>query len=259
MEWIDLLGCPISKIDMNDCLRQIERFIYSGKAHQLVVVNAAKLLRMQEDTELKDIILAADLVGADGVPIVWASNILGTPLPGRINGTDLMEKLIDLAAEKKYRIYFFGAEEEVVEKVVEVCKAMYPDLQVAGWRNGYFKPEEENEIVREIRNSKADILLVGMGTPMKEKFVYENLKELNVPVCHGVGGSFDVLAGKVKRAPVWMQRNGLEWFYRLIQEPGRLWKRYLVGNTMFVWLVFKKFTKLKIKELQRNLSQKPLA
>ncbi len=237
VETVSVLGCPVARVTLEETIERIDEFVKSGQPHQIVVVNAAKIVRMDHDPELREIILNADLVAADGVPIVWASKVLGMPLPGRVNGTDLMEKLIEVAPEKNFRIFFFGATQEVIEKAVETVQTRYPDLEIAGWRNGYFTPAEEPEIVKQIRDSRADILFIGFGTPMKEKWVRRNLKDLNVPVCHGVGGSFDVLAGKVRRAPLWMQRWGLEWFFRFLQEPRRMWKRYLFSNTIFTWKV----------------------
>ena len=234
IERINFMGLPINKLSFDETLDVIEDFIRSRVPHQIVLLNVAKVIKARSDKELREIILSADLVGPDGVPLVWVSKLLGNPLPGRVNGTDLMESLVELANRKGYRVYFFGARQEVVEKVVKIYKEKYPALQVAGFRNGYFSPDEEPQIVEEIRNSKPDILLIAIGTPMKEKWVNRNLKQLNVPVCHGVGGSFDVVAGLVKRAPRWMQKAGLEWAYRIYQEPNRMWKRYLVTNTLFI-------------------------
>jgi N-acetylglucosaminyldiphosphoundecaprenol N-acetyl-beta-D-mannosaminyltransferase len=236
---VDLLGCPLAAVTLEETLDVIGGYIASRQPRQLVVVNAAKLVLMDRDPELAEIVRGADLVAADGVPIVWASKVMGTPLPGRVNGTDLMDRLIEVAPERGWRVFFFGATQEVIEAVVAKAKAHHPALTVAGYRNGYFKPEEEGEIVRQIRESNADILLIGFGTPKKEKWVHKYLHDLGVPVCHGVGGSFDVYAGKVRRAPRWMQRTGLEWFFRLLQEPRRMWKRYLVTNTIFIGKVLK--------------------
>ena len=213
---------------------QLERFIREGIPRQVVVVNAAKIVKMRRDPLLRDSILDADLVGPDGVPVVWASRLLGDPLPGRVNGTDLMYRLLEVADRKGYGMFFFGAREEVIRRVVEIVRCDYPGVRIAGWRNGYFSPEQERDIAQQIRRSHADILLLGFGTPAKEKWVRRYLQVMGVPVCHGVGGSFDVMAGVVPRAPVWMQQSGLEWLWRLLQEPGRMWRRYLVTNTMFV-------------------------
>lgn len=240
---INFMGLPIDKLSLDETLNVIEDFISSKKPHQIVVLNAAKVVKALHDNKLKNIILSADLIGPDGLPIVWVSRLLGDPLPGRVNGTDLMERLVELANEKGYSVYFFGAKQEVVEKVVDIYSKKYPNLKIAGFRNGYFSKDEEPKIVEEIRNAHPDILFIAMGTPMKEEFVNRNLQKLNVPVCHGVGGSFDVVAGLVKRAPLWMQKSGLEWAYRVYQEPRRMWKRYLVTNTAFIMLTIKELIK----------------
>ena len=232
-----ILGVRVDCINLDDALSRIEEFIKAGKTHQIVVVNAAKVVKAQKDAYLRQIIEDADLSGADGVPIVWVSRLLGKPIPGRVNGTDLMERLVERAAQKGYRIFFFGAEEAVVRRVVKIYREKYPSLQVAGYRNGYFGADEEREIAENIGNSKADILFVAFGTPKKEHFIRDHKSILNVPVVHGVGGSFDVIAGKTARAPQWMQNYGLEWLFRLIQEPRRMWRRYLVTNILFVYYV----------------------
>ena len=239
MEWVNILGCPITKLSLEAFVTRTDEFISSKKPHYVAVVNVAKLVKMRHDQGLKQSVLGADLIGADGVPLVWASWLLGTPLPGRVNGTDLMYKLLEHGNERGYRIFFFGARKEVLQRVLEVVHKEYPEVKIAGSRHGYFRPDEEHAIVREIREAKADILFIGFSTPKKELWVGKYLQEMQVPVCHGVGGSFDVMAGVVRRAPVWMQRHGLEWFFRLIQEPGRLWKRYLITNTVFIGLFIK--------------------
>ncbi len=233
-----ILGIRVDLIDLEGTLNKIDEYIREGITRQIVVVNVAKVVKAHKDRYLREIIETADLCGADGVPLVWVSRLRGKAIPGRVNGTDLMERLVERAAYKGYRIFFFGAEEEVVSSVVDIYQKMFPELQVAGYRNGYFTPEEEPEIAQQIGDSKADILFVAFGTPKKEKFISDHKAVMKVPVIHGVGGSFDVIAGKVKRAPVWMQNVGLEWFYRLLQEPGRMWQRYLVTNSKFVyWLL----------------------
>lgn len=230
-------GVRIDRVSMEETLAQCDQFIKTRVPHQIVVVNVAKLVKAQTDKYLRHIINEADLVGADGVPLVWLSRALGDPIPGRVNGTDLMEKLVEHAAAKGYSIYFLGAKPEVVRKVIAVYKAKYPGLKVAGYRDGYFRPEEEVKVAEEIRASGADIIFLAFGSPKKEKFVRDHLYRMNVPLVHGVGGSFDVVAGVTKRAPVWMQKAGLEWFYRMMQEPGRMWKRYLFTNLEFMAVV----------------------
>jgi N-acetylglucosaminyldiphosphoundecaprenol N-acetyl-beta-D-mannosaminyltransferase len=234
---VNILGCPITKLGLEEFVEEIEGFIASGTPHYVSVVNVAKLVKMRSDKELEQSVVGADLIGADGVPLVWASRLLGTPLPGRVNGTDLMYKLLHRAHEKGYRIFFFGARPEVLDKVVEVVQKEYPGVRVVGTQHGYFSSAEETQIVQRIRSSQADILFIGFGTPKKELWVKRYVHAMGVPVVHGVGGSFDVLAGVIPRAPLWMQRSGLEWLFRLFQEPRRMWRRYLITNTLFLLLL----------------------
>jgi len=241
----NILGIRINLIDLKTALPLIESFIRSGKPHQIVVINVAKIVKAQFNKYLKNIINNADLVGADGVPVIWVSKLFKPEIPGRLNGTDLMETLVEISAQKGYSIFFFGAEEHVIQKVVSVYNAKYLGLKIAGYRNGYFSSEEEKNIVKQIRNSNADILFIGFGTPKKELFIKKYKYELKVPVLHGVGGSFDIVAGKKKRAPIWMQNYGLEWFFRILQEPRRMLKRYLITNTFFIFFVILKILGLK--------------
>jgi N-acetylglucosaminyldiphosphoundecaprenol N-acetyl-beta-D-mannosaminyltransferase len=234
MEWVQILGCSMTKLSLEEFVSKAEEFIHSKKPHYIAVVNVAKVIKIRSDTELKQSVLSADLIGADGVPLVWASRLLGNPLPGRVNGTDLMYKLLEKANEKGYRMFFFGATEEILQRVIQKTRQDYPGVKIAGYRNGYFTAAEEPAIVHQIRESKPDILFIAFGTPMKELWVKRYALVMHVPVIHGVGGSFDVMAGVIPRAPLWMQRNGLEWFFRLLQEPGRMWQRYLVTNSLFI-------------------------
>jgi N-acetylglucosaminyldiphosphoundecaprenol N-acetyl-beta-D-mannosaminyltransferase len=236
----NVLGFPVDKVTLNQCVKQLDRVIKEKQRIHIVLVNAAKIVKAKKIADLANILKTAQYVGADGVPIVWASKLLGDPLPGRVNGTDLMNRLIELAATEGHSIYFLGAKQEVLENAVQSLKSKYPSLNIAGYRNGYFDCQEtENRVVNEIAQTKANILLVGMSTPMKEYWVRKHYDNLNVNVVHGVGGSFDILGGITKRAPVWMQKIGLEWFYRLCQEPRRMWKRYLITNSIFVGMLFK--------------------
>ena len=225
---------------MYETIQQIERAIINHKQLHHVVVNAGKIVAMQTDLQLRKSVNESDLINADGQSVVWASRILGKPLKERVAGIDLMANLVELAYKNNYKIFFFGAKEAVVQKVVETYSNQYSPNIIAGYRNGYFKKEEEQQIAKQISDSGANILFVAISSPTKENFLYENKALLrNVNFIMGVGGSFDVVAGKVKRAPMWMQKSGLEWFYRFLQEPKRMWKRYLIGNTKFLLLVFK--------------------
>ena len=243
MDRMNLLGCPIDRLTMEQTLDRIEQFVESRKPRQHVVVNVAKIVEMRNNPQLREIVSSCDLINADGMPIVWASRLLGNPLPCRVAGVDLFQELVRLCAEKGYRPFFFGAREWVVEKVVEKFRAMYPHLGVAGYRNGYYSEAEEPEIAEMIRDSKADMLFVGFSSPMKEKFLNKWIPHMKVPFSMGVGGGFDIVAGKTTRAPKWLQDIGLEWFYRVLQEPRRMWKRYVKTNPVFVFMVLKAYAR----------------
>tara|TARA_R110002050_G_scaffold293182_1_gene449353 strand:+ start:27194 stop:27937 length:744 start_codon:yes stop_codon:yes gene_type:complete len=240
MEQINILNTSIHNLTMNETLHRVNETIAEGEQIHHVVVNAGKIVAMKSDLKLRQSVNESDLINADGQAVVWASKFLGKPLKERVAGIDLMINLVELAHKKNYKIFFFGAKEEVVKTVVDKYIDQYSLNIVAGYKNGYFKKEKEQDIAREIANSGANILFVAISSPTKENFLYEN-KELlkNVNFIMGVGGSFDVVSGKVKRAPLWMQNYGLEWFYRFAQEPKRMWKRYLVGNSKFIGLVLK--------------------
>jgi len=223
---------------MQETIEIVDRAITKGEHLHHVVVNAGKIVSMQKDLQLRKSVNESDLINADGQAVVWASKILGTPLRERVAGIDLMIRLVELAHKKKYKIFFFGAKEEVVKSVVNKYTDQYESNIIAGYRNGYFTKEDEQDIAIEISNSGANILFVAISSPTKENFLYENKELLNkVNFIMGVGGSFDVVSGQIKRAPLWMQKIGLEWFYRLTQEPRRMWKRYLIGNVKFITLV----------------------
>jgi len=237
---IKILNTEIHNVTMQETLDVVNRTISKGEQLHHVVVNAGKIVSMQKNLKLKRSVNESDLINADGQAVVWASKILGTPLKERVAGIDLMTNLVELAHEKHYKIFFFGAKEAVVKSVVDKYTDQYSSNIIAGYRNGYFKKEEEQEIARQISDSGANILFVAISSPTKENFLYQNKKLLKkVNFIMGVGGSFDVVAGHVKRAPLWMQNIGLEWFYRFAQEPRRMWKRYLIGNIKFITLVIK--------------------
>lgn len=220
-------------------MKRVADIIEKRVPTQHVVINASKVNLMQQDEKLCDIINACPLINADGASIVWAARQLGIPLHERVTGIDLFEELLRLAPQKGYRIYLFGAREEVVQKVRTTLIDQYPSIQIVGWRNGYFSESEEAEIVADIAASQADLLFVAFSSPKKEYWVHKYLSAMNVPFVMGVGGSFDVVAGVTKRAPLWMQKHGLEWFYRFIQEPCRMWRRYIIGNIQFIALTYR--------------------
>ena len=229
---------------MQETLQIIEHTITKGKQLHHVVVNAGKIVFMQKDLKLRKSVNESDLINADGQAVVWASKVLGKPLKERVAGIDLMGNLVELAYKNNYKIFFFGAKKEIVSKVVKKYKTNYSNDIIAGYRDGYFNKEEEQDIAKQISESGANILFVAMPSPKKETFLSENKHLLkNVNLIMGVGGSFDVISGATKRAPLWMQNNGLEWLFRFIQEPRRMFKRYFIGNIKFILLVIKEFFK----------------
>lgn len=239
MKRINICNVPVDALTMEETIKLIDCAIIEKRPVHHVVVNAVKVVNAQKDDALRDSIINCDIINADGQGIVWASYILNKPLPERVAGIDLMENLVALAAKKKYRVFFLGAKEQIVKKTVEIYKNKYTENIIAGYRNGYFLKEEEPAIAKQIADSKADILFVAMSSPKKEIFLNEYKHLIRTSFIMGVGGSFDVVSGFVKRAPAWMQRWGLEWFYRTLQEPRRMWKRYLFGNSTFIFLVLK--------------------
>ncbi len=246
---VEILGLPVHQLTMEEVLMLCERHIVLRRQLLLSVVNAAKVVNAQRDRTLRQSLKQADLILADGMPIVWLSKLLGKALPERVAGIDLMYRLIERACKNGYGVYFLGAKPDVVAKVAKHVTSRYPGVRIAGFRDGYFDESQEKIVAEQIRVSKADILFVAMSSPKKENFLQKWHRYMLVPVCHGVGGSFDVMAGVSKRAPVWMQKSGLEWFYRLAQEPQRMWKRYLVTNTMFLALGLQAIVKNRISKL----------
>jgi N-acetylglucosaminyldiphosphoundecaprenol N-acetyl-beta-D-mannosaminyltransferase len=239
-ERIHLMGTPIDNLTMSETLDLINSAIQKSEHIHHTVVNAGKIVSMHSDAQLRESVINADIINADGQAVVWASKLLGTPLKERVAGIDLMSRLVEFAFKNQYKIFFLGARQNVLEELVSRYSLQYsPDI-IAGYRNGYFKKEDEKEIALQIGNSKAHMLFVAITSPIKEIFLYENRDTLkNVNFIMGVGGSFDVVAGYVKRAPLWMQRLGLEWLFRVYQEPRRMFKRYLVGNFKFIQLLIK--------------------
>lgn len=214
-----------------DCRAAIE----ARRPTQHVVLNAGKVVRMRDDPELRRIVADCAPVHADGMAVVWAGRLLGVPFPERIAGIDLMGRLLAAAEGAGWPVYFLGARDEVLAAFEAEVRRRHPRLVVAGCRNGYF--DDDAAVADTIAASGARLLFVGMPSPRKERFLFAQRERLGALFAMGVGGSFDVWAGRVRRAPRWMQRSGLEWSFRLIQEPGRLWRRYLVGNLRFAWIV----------------------
>ena len=244
-----ILNTYVNALSMEETVEKIEEYIQKRQPVQHVVINASKINLMAEDETLRQIVNHCPLINADGASIVWAAKKLGVPLKERVTGIDLFHNLVKLAAKRNYRIYLFGAKQEVVERVKNILEHKYPGLQIAGYRNGYFTEADEADIAADMRRSNADMLFVAFSSPRKEYWVHKYLEEIGIPFVMGVGGTFDVVAGVTKRAPKWMQQHGLEWLFRFIQEPRRMWRRYIIGNCRFVMLTYK-YRKLLKREYQ---------
>lgn len=238
MHRIDLMGCPMDVATMGETVQQIDSAVAEGQFTQHVVVNVAKLVNMRKDPELDASVRECDIINIDGMGVVLGARMLGHDVPERVAGVDLFHELLSMSARQGYSVFLLGAKDEVVSETARRVQAQYPDLKLAGHHHGYFW-DDEKALVERIRASGAQLLFVAITSPKKENFINKWRDQLGVTFVMGVGGTFDVVAGKVQRAPVWMQKAGLEWFYRVLQEPGRMWKRYLVTNSVFAWLLLR--------------------
>jgi len=240
---IDICGIKIDNVSLDEAVRAISAIIQSRKLSYVVTPNVDHIVKLQKDPEFRDIYSNAALVLPDGMPLLWAAKFIGTPLKEKISGSDLLPKLCEVAAEKGYKVFFLGGREVSAAKAAEVLKAKYQKLNVAGTYCppfGFERDEQENDkIIRMIKAACPDILFVGLGAPKQEKWIYKYKDRYQAPLSIGIGVSFEFMAGMVRRAPIWMQKSGLEWFWRLMMEPARLWKRYLIDDMLFFRLILK--------------------
>ena len=236
-----IAGVEIDNITMDQTLSFLEELIQKRKVSYIVTPNVDHIIKLQRDLEFRKVYREAACVLPDGMPILWAGKFLGTPLKEKISGSDLVPRLCEIAAQKGYRLFFLGGRPGAADKAKERLSKRLPSLNVAGVYSppfGFEKNDEENEkIAKMIKENAPDILLVGLGAPKQEKWIYQHYKKLEIPISMGVGVTFEFVAGMVKRAPYWMQTSGLEWFWRLMMEPRRLWKRYLVEDMQFFRLI----------------------
>lgn len=227
---VGILGTPVDILNMEEVLARMERFIAERGFHQVATANTDFVINALADPELRSILQAADLVTPDGMPIVWASRLLGAPLPERVTGADIVPRMAERAAHRGWRLYLLGAHPEVARLACARLQADYPGIQIVGCLSPPIVPLDEMEdapILADIERAEPDILLVAFGNPKQEKWIHRHRERLHrIPICMGVGGTFDFLASRTRRAPVWMQRCGLEWLFRLQNDPGRLWRRY---------------------------------
>jgi len=234
-----LLGVRCHSLTMSQAAGLVADAVDRGRAATVLFVNASKVVSARDDERLRACLESADIVPADGQSVVWASKLLRRPVPERVPGVELMQQVLALAGERRWRVYFLGATEQVLRGVREVCAERYPGAIVAGTHDGYFDDAQAAGVFAEVRAAEPDVVLVGMPSPRKEYILGERRAELGGGVAIGVGGSFDVLAGHVRRAPLAWQKVGLEWAWRLVQEPRRLWRRYLTTNLAFLTLLMR--------------------
>jgi N-acetylglucosaminyldiphosphoundecaprenol N-acetyl-beta-D-mannosaminyltransferase len=237
---VALLGTSIDNVTMADTLDRICDFVASGGFHQIATANTDFLVRAIDDPELREVLAQCDLVVPDGMPLLWASRLMGAHLRERVTGADLVPRLGELSARKGFRLFFLGSTPASSALAESAMRARWPEVRIAGRISPEVAPLEslDNEsIIATINQARPDILLVAFGNPKQEKWIFRHRDRLQVPVCIGVGGSLDFLGGTMRRAPLWMQSSGLEWFHRFILEPRRLGKRYLVDTVQFGKLI----------------------
>lgn len=243
MSRMKFLNTEVDNLTMNEAVQKIEQLILSKKPSYVVTPNVDHIVKLEKDKEFQEVYKEADLILTDGMPLIWISKMKKTPIKEKVSGSDLFPEVCKLAANKGYKVFLLGAAEGVAAKAAENLKEKYKGLNIVGTYSpsyGFEKNEEEiQQIIKMINEVKPEVLAVGLGAPKQEKFLYNYRNQLNVPVALAIGASIDFEAGNIDRAPEWMQRSGLEWFYRLCKEPKRMFKRYLVDDMKIFKLVFK--------------------
>ncbi len=256
---IAILGVPFDNITTAETVALIEQMVSSRLPHYMATANVDFLVQALHDVELRRILMDAHLVLCDGTPLVWASRLLGNPLPERVAGSDLVPLLLQVAEKKGYRVFFLGGTDTSIKKAVDRLRQQHPALNIVGHYSPPFLPLHEmnhEEVTRRIRETKPDILFVSFGCPKQEKWIAMHYRTLGVPVSIGVGGTIDFLAGTVKRAPVWMRKSGTEWLYRLAQEPRRLCKRYVKDLAWFGQAIFRQWWQMHFAKMPGRTTQK---
>lgn len=245
---VDLLGSPFDRVGMQSTIDQCIAWCSGPRvSHTVITLNAALLCMMRRDAELRAACRSGDLIVADGMPVVWTSRLAGIPLPERVAGVDLTARLLAEGASRGLSVYFLGARPEVVGSLADYCHRNHPGLKVIGYRDGYFSAADHEAIVADIASLAPHMLFVGMPSPFKETWCQRHRDALRVPVIVGVGGTFDVLTGYVRRAPRALQAVGMEWSWRLAMEPRKMWKRYLRTNTEFLGLAAREIFRLRAR------------
>jgi N-acetylglucosaminyldiphosphoundecaprenol N-acetyl-beta-D-mannosaminyltransferase len=234
---VPLHGLRVHRLTMDETLDTLDRFIHQGSPHHVVTLDASMCVMARDDADLKRIVQSAELVTPDSAGVLWACSRSGQPLPERVSGVEIVERLCALSPSRGYRLFFFGAGPGVAEDAADRLREKYPGCQIVGTRNGFFTPDDETEIMEQIREARPHVLCVALGIPKQEKWIARHRAELGVPVLIGVGGTFDVHSGRVKRAPKWMQRLNLEWLYRLAKNPRKIGK--VMTLPRFVWMTLR--------------------
>ena len=243
---VEFLGLGFDDLTLAESLDRMEEFIREGKPRRIFTPNVALLMWSRQDRFLHDVYRSCDMVTVDGMAIYYALHLVGTPVRESLAASLMFYPLLERARDKGYGVYLLGAKESVLQDAVRNLQQQYPGLRIVGSRNGYFDIDNAADVAEHIREARPDILLLGMSTPMKERFATKYLEAMNVPVTLGVGGMFDIAAGIATFAPKWIRVLCLEWFYRLVQEPRRMWKRYLTTNIPFLWLVQKELVRRRV-------------
>ena len=241
---VDFFGLPLDPLSIDEAVGTVERFIADGIAAEHGCLCPTTLIRSRDDATYRETLSSFRMVTADGQSIVWAARVLGVHVPERVAGIDLMLALLPVAETKGYRVFLLGTTQDALAEAIESIRRRYPRIDIVGSHHGYFSAAEEAAVIEEIAAAKPDLLFLGMETPAKEYFVARHQATLQVPFALGVGWTFDYIAGRKRRAPRWIQRVGFEWAFRVVQEPRRLGRRFLVGNVRFVLLVARELPSL---------------
>jgi len=246
MASIRILGVRVDKVDMMDALCHVDSFIQGDGFHHIITLNAEIIYQAQFNQSLKELINSADLVTPDGSGIVWAAGYLGEPVPERVTGIDLMMELCKQAHHNGWKIFLLGGAPGVADEAADNLRAQYSNINIVGTHHGYFNETEEGRVFEQVRQAEPDLIFVALGAPRQEFWIREHKEKLPVKIAVGVGGSFDVVSGRVKRAPVWMQRLKLEWLARLIKEPWRF--KRMLSLPKFVLMVMRSKSEIEAKK-----------
>ena len=236
---IKVFGLNYANVTMDEAVNRMEEFIEEKSPHMVLTTGAELVARAHNDMNLKKVYSAADLLTIDSYVVYFACRLLRKPIKEPVSAANLMFRFLEKTENKGYRLFFLGAKDEVLKKAIDNLKDKHPDLNIVGHHHGYFDFNNDTEVIKKISEARPDVLFVAMSSPFKENFISRNFEKLNIPVSFGVGGTIDVAAGHCKLAPRWVSKIGLEWFYRFLQEPKRLWKRYITTNFIFIWVVLK--------------------